>query len=164
MFAALLTFPGAASARGMDEQRFLAVFFQLHEAMPDLANVEAMLTGNGYRLVSRETNDGKSTVEYSNSEQNLFLICEKKIYPGLATDVQYTASLYDTDATFADNLRTLMNDHMGAEAVPFDDNPGWQAMAWPGQDGTEQVAFSVSHNEEHQVTRIWGHKVLVGDK
>ncbi|NKN36980.1 hypothetical protein HFC70_11500 [Agrobacterium sp. a22-2] len=155
---------GLGSAPEMDEDRLMAVFFQLHDAPPDPDGVEKMLEENGYVRVSSIVGDRQAIIEYADRKQLLFLIYELESYSSLAINIQSSVSLYETNEKFAEKLGNLMSVRMGFSPAPFEDDAGWQAVAWPGADGSSDVAFSVSHNTEHQVTRIWGHRLLVGDK
>jgi hypothetical protein len=151
------------SASAMEEQGVMSLFLKIHETMPNAIAADQILTKDGYDQITNESDGTEITHEYRSRNNGISIVIETMSMPGLASNVFYAVYANNTDKIFAARLTALVRKWRGDEQPNnFDDDEGWDTVAWPGEVGSPIVGVTVGHNKDYQVTKIWGHQLHWG--
>jgi hypothetical protein len=150
-------------ASAMEEQGVMSLFLNIHETMPNAIAADQILTKDGYDQITNESDGTEIAYEYRNRNNGISIVIEQTSIPGLASNVFYAVYANNTNETFAAKLTTLVEKWRGnKQPNHFEDDEGWDTVAWPGEDDSPIIGVTVGHNKEYRVTKIWGHQLHLG--
>ena len=160
---ALLSCLNSSPATPPAKQEIWDVFQTLHQRTLSNSEMKEFLIGEGYTLTLDKTEDGQNELVFCKSENGISLLLEQEGITYLARNTTYAAYAHQTDQNYSAHLAIMMVKWRQDQLPePFDDDEGWDTVAWSADDDSSQVGFSVGHNKEYGVTKIWGHQIHIG--
>ncbi|WP_434054070.1 MAG: hypothetical protein RDA78_04000 [Roseibium sp.] len=161
----LLMSPQALAEPVFTAETVVETFFSLHHRAGNLPALESHFSTDAYRVVAEERSGKRAYLEYSDPDEFLFVIVEQTKISDLASNEEYSVSLYEVDQSFADELIDLVGAKLNRTDVrEIDYSEGWNSAGWVFEEGNPTISIAVAYNPEYQVAQIWGHTLLMGDE
>ena len=149
----------------MNAETHVRFFKALHGLMPDIVGIEKKLNGMAFKQVRKQQGESGVAAEYANENETVFVQFDLQHYNGLATNLTYSVSIYETDADYAHSVMEAF-DKWNSHTDPgrFDDDEGWITLGWAGEEESDLVLVTVGHNSTHHVTKSFGHQLLIEEE